>query len=458
MNSVIEYIKSQHERYISELQEYLSIPCISSDPDHKDDMTSASEFTAELIRKAGCEDATVRQTSGHPVVTGSIITDENLPTVLVYGHYDVQPVDPLELWEKPPFEAHIKNDTIIARGSADDKGQIFMHVKAIEAFKETGNKPPVNIKFLLEGEEEIASPNLPAFLNENKKLLSADVVLVSDTSMWAEGMPSICYALKGLTYLELFLTGPNRDLHSGEFGGAVANPAEILARMIAKAKNEDGQILIPGFYNKVAKVSDFERSQIDEIPFSADNYKDDLEVKELWGEIGFSTVERVWIRPTFEVNGIWGGFIGEGAKTVLPSKAGAKISMRLVPDQDPNEIADLVEDFFRSIAPESISLEIKRHGCGHPVITPMDSPFMEPAKLALERAFGRKPLMIRGGGSIPIVADFKKILGLNTLLVGFSLPGARAHSPNENLHLPSFYTGIESLAYMYRNFNSVEII
>lgn len=456
MHKTLEYASSHSKQYIAELKDYLAIPSISSDPDYTDAMLKTAEFTKEQLLKAGCQIAEVHQTAGHPVVTGSWIVDESLPTVLVYGHYDVQPVDPIELWDKDPFKAHVRGNYIYARGAADDKGQILMHFKTLEAFKETSGKPPVNVKFLVEGEEEIASPSLPAFLRANRDLLSSDLILISDTSMWDIGKPAITYGLRGLAYLELFVTGPDRDLHSGEFGGAVANPAEVLARMISQVKDYKGRIVIPGFYDNVETVSDEERKALAQAPFDLAKYKQEQGVNDLWGEEGFSTVERTWIRPTFEVNGIWGGFTGVGAKTVLPSKAAAKVSCRLVPNQSPREIEDKLEDFFKSIAPPYITLEVKRHAGGNPVVAPIDTPYMQAALKGLEEAFDEKPLVLRGGGSIPIVADFKKILGLDSLLVGFCLPSARAHSPNENMHLPSFHTGIDSLIRIYSYLKDVK--
>ena len=448
MNELINYVRSKHDMYIDELKTYLSIPSISSDPEYKKSMTECADHTAGLLRNAGLENVTVHQTEGHPVVTGNWLHAPYRPTVLIYGHYDVQPVDPLELWERDPFDAHIRDNLIIARGSADDKGQVFMHFKTVEAFLKVVGELPVNVKFVVEGEEEIASPNLSNFLVKNRELLSADIALVSDTSMLGAGIPAITYGLRGMSYLEVELTGPNRDLHSGEYGGAVANPAEILARLLADVKDSSGRIQIPGFYDKVREVDEEERGLLAEAPFDEENYKADLGVEELWGEIFYSTVERTWIRPTFEINGIWGGFTGTGSKTVLPAKAFAKISMRLVPDQNPDEIADIVEKYFVERAPRSVKVKVKRFMGGFPVVAPLESKYMSAAKLALREAFDREPFMIRGGGSIPIVADFKKILGLDTLLIGFCLPGCRAHSPNENMHLPSFFTGIESLMRM----------
>ena len=448
MEQVLNYIRTQRERYLEELKAYLAIPSISSDPEYAGAVQEAAAHTAGLLEKAGLEWVEVHSTAGHPVVTGQWTGTAGRPTLLIYGHYDVQPVDPLELWERNPFEAHIRDERIIARGAADDKGQLFMHLKAVEAIHQTGNRLPVNLKFVLEGEEEIASPSLPEFLKSHRELLTADVALVSDSAMWAAGVPAITYGLRGLSYLEVELTGPNRDLHSGTYGGAVANPAEMLARLLAQVKDEKGRILMPGFYDKVKELSPQERELLSRVPFDEEQYKVGLGVAELWGEAPYSPLERVWIRPTFEVNGIWGGFTGKGAKTVLPAKASAKVSMRLVPDQNPDEIADIAERFLKARAPGSVQVKVTRFQGGRPVVTSIDNPYISAAARALKDAFGREPLFIREGGSIPIVADFKSILGLDTVLVGFSLPDARTHSPNENLHLPGFFTGIESLVRM----------
>lgn len=445
MKRALEYAGNNHVKYLEELKKLLAIPSISSDPEYKEHMTNCAEFTVNLLKEAGIKDAAIHQTPGHPVVTGSWIGAPGKPTVLIYGHLDVQPVDPVDLWEKDPFTAHIKNDRLVARGSIDDKGQVFMHVKAVEAILKTVGKLPINVKFIFESEEEIASQNLPAFLRENKGLLDADVVVVSDTGMLAEGKPAITYGLKGLTYLEVELTGPNRDLHSGSFGGAVANPAEILARLLASVKDEDGRILIPGFYDKVIDLTDEEREVLAKVPHDDTQFMDDLGVDELWGEADYTTRERKGVRPTFEINGIWGGYTGTGAKTVLPSKAYVKISSRLVPDQDPDEIAELTEKFFVERTPKSVKVKLTRFHGGRPVVTSLDNPYIKAAERALEESFHHEVYFIREGGSIPIVADFKTILGLETILLGYGLPDGRTHSPNENLHLPTFYKGIESI-------------
>ncbi|NQT34328.1 dipeptidase [bacterium] len=452
MEQALNYLKENRDRYLDELKSLLTIPSISSDPEYTNAMVDCANHAADLLEKAGLENIKVHKTAGHPVVTADWLHAEGKPTILIYGHLDVQPVDPLDLWEHDPFEPHIKNERLIARGTADDKGQLFMHIKALEAILKTTGELPLNVKLILENEEEIASPSLPAFLRENKELLSADIVVVSDSGMWAEGMPEITYGLRGLTYLELEVTGPNRDLHSGTFGGAVANPAEILARMLASVKDEKGHIQIPGFYDKVLDLTDEERKLTAQVPYNEDTYKTDLGVNELWGEAGFSTIERTGARPTFEINGIWGGFTGTGAKTVLPAKAFAKVSMRLVPQQNPDEIADMVENYFREIAPGSVKVKVIRHAGGRPVVTPIDNAYMDATARALKDSFNHAPYFLREGGSIPIVAEFKSILGLDTILVGFALPDARTHSPNENLHLPTFYTGMESLVRMFYYF------
>jgi acetylornithine deacetylase/succinyl-diaminopimelate desuccinylase-like protein len=445
MEQTLAHIRASRDRYLEELTEYLAIPSISSDPDRKGDVADCAEKTAAMLKAAGMGNIKVTPTAGHPVVTGEWLKAPGRPTLLIYGHYDVQPVDPLDLWEKPPFEAHVKNDRLVARGSADDKGQVFMHLKAVESILKVEGKLPVNVKFILEGEEEIGSVNLADFLKSHTADLKADVVIISDSQMYAEGMPAITYGLRGLAYLEIEVTGPNRDLHSGSFGGTVANPAEILSRMIALLKDSNGHIQIPGFYDQVRELSKDERALLARVPFDEPAYKKDLEVAELWGEASYSPVERTWIRPTIEINGIWGGFTGVGAKTVLPAKASAKISSRLVPDQDPDRIVNLIEGYFRSIAPKSVTLKFIRHHGGHPVVAPLKTPYVTAATKALKAAFNAEPYFIREGGSIPIVADFKTILGLDTLLLGFALPDNRAHSPNENFHIPTMFTGIESL-------------
>ncbi|MDP8240083.1 MAG: dipeptidase [Candidatus Hatepunaea meridiana] len=445
MQQALNFVKSNHQRYIEELKTFLTIPSISSDPERKQAMYDCAEHAVNLLKDAGIDNLKIHNTPGHPVVTGDWLHAPDAPTVLIYGHLDVQPVDPLDLWEKDPFVAHIQNDRLVARGTADDKGQLYMHVKALEAILKTDGKLPVNVKIILESEEEIGSVNLPAFLKANKEYLTTDIAVVSDSGMLAEGKPAITYGLKGLTYLEIELTGPNRDLHSGTFGGAVANPAEILARLLASVKDEKGRIQIPGFYDRIPDMTEEERARIARVPYNETEYMSSLGVEELWGEEPYTRRERTGARPTFEINGIWSGFTGVGAKTVLPSKAHAKFSMRLVPDQDPDEIMELVEKYFIEKAPKSVKVKFIRHHGGHPVVTPIDSKYMKAAEQALAESYNHEVYFLREGGSIPIVADFKKILGVDTLLLGFALPDARTHSPNENIHLPTFFTGIESL-------------
>jgi len=449
METALKQVRANHSRYLDELKHYLAIPSISSDPERKADTAKCAAHTADLLRAAGITDVKVVPTAGHPVVFGQWAGAPGRPTVLLYGHYDVQPVDPIDLWEHDPFAPWVKNDRIIARGSSDDKGQIFIHIKALEAIHNATGGFPVNLKIIFEGEEEVGSPNLTPFLKQHKNELSADVALVSDTQMWAEMLPSVTFGLRGLSYLEIELTGPNRDLHSGTYGGVVANPAEIIARLVASAKDDHGRILIPGFYDRVQPITNTERAAISRIPFDETEYKQDLGVADLWGEAPYTPLERAWVRPTLEVNGIFGGFTGVGAKTVLPTKASAKISMRLVPDQDPGEIADLTENFFRQTAPQSVTVKVTRHHGGKPIVVNLNNPYIAAAARALRESYGNEPLFIREGGSIPIVADFKEILGLDTLLIGYALPDARTHSPNENLHLPTIFLGLESLVRMY---------
>ncbi len=445
MEQAINYLNTNRERYLEELKALLAIPSISSDPERKGAMLECAEHCSGLLKAAGIENAAVKETSGHPVVTGSLMGAPGKPTILIYGHLDVQPVDPLDLWERNPFEAHLKNDRLVARGTADDKGQVFMHIKAVEAVLKTAGRLPVNVKFILESEEEIGSPSLASFLEVNKELLNADFVVISDSGMLAEGKPAITYGLRGLTYLEIEVTGPNRDLHSGTYGGAVANPAEILVRLLASVKDSQGHILIPSFYDRVIDLTGEERELFSKVPHDDAKYMSDLGVEELWGETGYSTRELTGARPTFEVNGIYGGFTGHGAKTVLPAKATAKVSSRLVPDQDPDEIVELTEKFFIDNAPKSVRVKVTRFHGGRPTVTPIDRPYIKAAERALSESFNHEVYFLREGGSIPIVADFKTILGLDSLLLGYALPDARTHSPNENIHLPTFYVGMESL-------------
>ncbi len=449
-----QYIEQNKERFLQELFELLRLPSISADPDFKNDVEKTSKAVAESLIKAGADKVEVCKTAGNPIVYAEKIIDNNLPTILVYGHYDVQPPDPLDLWESKPFEPVIKNDKIYARGACDDKGQMFMHVKALETMLKT-NSLPCNVKFMIEGEEEVGSTNLGIFVNENKEKLKADIILISDTGIIANDIPSITVGLRGLSYVEVEVTGPNRDLHSGLYGGAVANPINVLCEMIAKLKNDKNVITIPGFYDDVEILSAEERAEMAKAPFSLDEYKKALDLSDIHGEEGYSTNERTSIRPTLDVNGIWGGYIGEGAKTVIPSKAFAKISMRLVPHQDSEKITKLFADYFQKIAPPSVKVKVKPHHGGQPVVTPTNSIAYKAASMAMETTFGKKPIPMRSGGSIPIVAMFKTVLGLDSVLLGFGLDSDAIHSPNESYGLFNFFKGIETIPHFFNNFNKL---
>ncbi|RFS18944.1 dipeptidase [Chitinophaga silvatica] len=446
-----DYQAENKDRFLDELLALLRIPSVSADSRYNEDTRQCAEAVKQRLQEAGADKVEVCPTAGHPIVYGEKIIDPSLPTVLVYGHYDVQPADPLELWHSGPFEPVIKDGNIYARGSADDKGQFYMHVKAFETMNKT-NTLPCNIKFMIEGEEEVGSANLGIFIKDNKERLKADVVLISDTSMISLENPSIDTGLRGLAYMEVEVTGPNRDLHSGVYGGAVANPATILAKMIASLHDENNHITIPGFYDKVHNLSDADRAALNAAPFDEAEYKKDLGVDELWGEKGYSTIERTGIRPTLEVNGIWGGYTGEGSKTVLPSKAFAKISMRLVPDQDWHEISDLFAKHFEAIAPKSVKVKVTKHHGGSPYVTPTDAVAFKAAQKAIHSTFGKDPIPVRGGGSIPIVALFEKELGLKTILMGFGLDSDNLHSPNEKYGLANYYKGIETIPYFHQFF------
>ncbi|MGN7723803.1 dipeptidase [Chitinophaga sp. 22620] len=446
-----DYQAQHKDRFLNELLELLRIPSVSADSRHNEDTKRCAEAVKQRLTEAGAEKVEVCPTAGHPIVYGEKIIDPSLPTVLVYGHYDVQPPDPLDLWTSPPFEPVIKDGKIFARGACDDKGQFFMHVKAFETMIKT-NTLPCNIKFMIEGEEEVGSNNLGIFLDENKDRLKADVVLISDTSMISLDTPSIDTGLRGLAYMEVEVTGPNRDLHSGVYGGAVANPATILAKMIASLHDENNHVTIPGFYDGVLELSPAERENLNKAPFDEAEYKKDLGVDELWGEKGYTTIERTGIRPTLEVNGIWGGYTGEGAKTVLPGKAFAKISMRLVPNQDWVKISDLFKAHIEKIAPKSVKVKVTAHHGGSPYVTPTDHLAFKAASQAIAATFGKEPIPVRGGGSIPIVALFEKVLGLKTVLMGFGLDSDNLHSPNEKYDLANFYKGIETIPYFHQFF------
>jgi acetylornithine deacetylase/succinyl-diaminopimelate desuccinylase-like protein len=454
MEQIKNYINQHQERFISELMEMLRIPSVSADSKYKNEVLRNAEFVKKSLVDAGADKAEVCLTPGHPIVYAEKIVDPKLPTVVVYGHYDVQPPDPLDLWDSPPFEPVIKDGLIVARGSCDDKGQMFMHVKAFELMMKT-NTLPCNVKFMIEGEEEVGSSNLGNWIRENKERLKGDVILISDTSIIANDTPSIDVGLRGLSYVEVEVTGPNRDLHSGVYGGAVANPITILCEMIAKCKDENNHITIPGFYDKVLTLTKEEREELNRAPFSLEEYKKDLDINDVHGETGYTTLERTGIRPTFELNGIWGGYIGEGAKTVLPSKAFAKISMRLVPNQTSDEITKLFADHFNALAPKSVKVKVTPHHGGEPVVTPTDSIAFKAASMAMESTFGKKPIPTRGGGSIPIVALFEKELGLKSVLMGFGLDSDLIHSPNEHYGVFNFLKGIETIPLFFKNFTEL---
>lgn len=449
MENITGYISENKTRFIDELFGLLRIPSVSSKTEHKNDMHSAAEYIKNSILHAGADHAEIIPTDGHPVVYGEKIIDPSLPVVMVYGHYDVQPAEPLELWKSPPFEPEIRDDKIWARGADDDKGQLFMHVKAFEYMAKTDSLP-CNIKFMIEGEEEIGSPSMEKFCRENAGKLKCDVILVSDTSMIARDVPSITTGLRGLSYLEVEVTGPNRDLHSGLYGGAVANPVNMLAKMIASLTDENNRVTIKGFYDDVAEVDREERDAMARAPFDEDLYKKEIDVDELVGETGYSAMERTGIRPSLDVNGIWGGYTGEGAKTILPSKAYAKISMRLVPNQDSKTIDDLFIKHFNSIAPPGVKVTTRVLHGGEGYVSPVDHPAYRAAHKAYHDTFGKEPVPFRSGGSIPIISLFEKILGAKSILMGFGLESDAIHSPNENYPLWNFYKGIETIPLFYK--------
>jgi len=454
------YINLNKDKFLKELLELLKIPSVSADLKFKSDVLNAANFLKNNLNEIGAENVKIFPTQGHPIVYAEKIISSNLPTILVYGHYDVQPADPYELWDSDPFDPVIKNTeihpkgAIFARGACDDKGQMFMHLKAFEAMNKT-NSLPCNVKFMFEGEEEVGSANLEDFVRKNTSLLSADVVLVSDTGIISNKTPSICVGLRGLSYLEVEVTGPNRDLHSGLYGGGVANPINILSSMIASLHDQNGKITIPGFYDNVLEVSSDERLEMAKAPFNLEDYKKDLQVNQVHGENNYSTNERTSIRPSLDINGIWGGYIGEGAKTVLPSKAYAKISMRLVPNQKSEKITNLFKKHFESIAPKSVKVKVTPHHGGEGVVIPTDFPAYIAARKAMEKTFGKVPIPVRSGGSIPIVPMFEEVLGLKTILLGFGLDSDVIHSPNEHFGLFNFYKGIETIPYFYQYFSEI---
>ena len=451
MSEINAYIQSNKDRFLNELLELLRIPSVSADPKYKNDVLRTAEAVKDKLVAAGADNVEVCQTAGYPIVYGEKMINPSLPTVLVYGHYDVQPADPINLWTSPPFEPVIKNDKIYARGACDDKGQMYMHVKAFETMMRT-NTLACNIKFMIEGEEEVGSSNLGIFVKENKEKLKADVVLISDTSIIDNKVPSISVGLRGLSYMEVEVTGPNRDLHSGVYGGAVANPINILCEMIASLKDKNGKITIPGFYKDVQLVSKKDRAEMAKAPFNRKAYLKDLGIADTKGEKGYSIMEQTSIRPTLDVNGIWGGYTGEGAKTVLPSKAYAKISMRLVPNQSSEKISKLFEKHFRKIAPKAVKVKVSYHHGGEPVLTPTDSVAYLAASKAMKETFDKQPIPVRGGGSIPIVALFAKELKVKSVLMGFGLDSDNIHSPDEHYGIFNYFKGIETIPLFYKNY------
>ena len=461
MNSLQSYLKSNKERFVQELFDLLKIPSVSADSAYAKDVYNAADFVADSLKTAGCDTVEICQTKGFPIVYGEKLIDPKLPTILVYGHYDVQPADPIELWDAPAFEPIIKKTelhpegAIFARGACDDKGQMYMHVKALE-FMTSTDQLPCNVKFMIEGEEEVGSENLADFVKNNTTKLKNDVILISDTGMIAKDIPSITIGLRGLSYVEVEVTGPNRDLHSGIYGGAVANPINVLAKMIASLHDENNHITIPGFYDKVEELSDEERAEMAKAPFSLEDYKDSLKINAVYGEKGYSTNERNSIRPTLDVNGIWGGYTGEGAKTVIASKAYAKISMRLVPNQDCEEITLLFKAHFESIAPEGVTVKVTPHHGGQGYVTPIDTIGYKAAAMAYKDTFGTAPIPQRGGGSIPIVALFEKELKSKTILMGFGLDSDAIHSPNEHFGLFNYFKGIETIPLFYKYFTALQ--
>lgn len=446
-----DYIEANKDRFLNELFDLLRIPSVSADSKFKDDVLKAAHFIEGKLKEAGADEVKVCPTDGHPIVYGEKIIDQNLPTVLVYGHYDVQPADPYELWNSEPFEPEIRDGKIYARGACDDKGQMYMHVKAFEMMMRN-NTLSCNVKFMIEGEEEVGSANLATFVKNNRELLEADVILISDTGILANDTPSLTVGLRGLSYLEVELTGPNRDLHSGLYGGAVANPINILCKMLASVLDEDNHITIPNFYDDVKEFSDGERAEMAKAPFSLEDYKDHLDIKDVSGEKGFSTPERASIRPTFDINGIWGGYMGEGSKTVIASKAYAKISCRLVSDQNSEKITKMIQNHLAAIAPDSVSVKVSPHHGGEPYVTPTDSVGYEAACKAYTETFGKKPIPVYSGGSIPIVSMFKSELNLDSILMGFGLDSDAIHSPNEHYGVFNFLKGIETIPYFYKYF------
>lgn len=450
-----QYAENHKDRFLSELFELLRMPSISADSRYKGDLRNAAEYIAAKLKDAGADKVSLEETPGNPIIYGEKIIDPSLPTVLVYGHYDVQPSVPDELWKSPPFEPEVRNGNIYARGACDDKGQMYMHVKAFESMMQSGELA-CNVKFMIEGEEEVGSGNLGPYCRANVEKLSCDVILISDTGMIANDVPSIDVGLRGLSYVEVEVTGPNIDLHSGVYGGAVPNPINVLCDMIATLHDENKHITIDGFYDDVVELSAEERAMMAQTPFDLEDYKQQLEIDDVMGEAGYSTIERTGIRPTLDVNGIWGGYIGEGSKTVLPSKAYAKISMRLVPNQNSDQITELFTRHFEKIAPAGVKVKVTPHHGGNPYVTPVDSDEYKAAALAMKDSFGKDPVPTRGGGSIPIVALFEEVLGVKTVLMGFGLDSDAIHSPNEKFGLFNFYKGIETIPYFFKHYAALK--
>ena len=449
MEKVLQYIDKNKDRFLEELKDFLRIPSISNNAENKKDVLRCAHYVVDQLRQIGMQQTQLFPTPGHPIVYGEWLGAPGQPTVLCYGHYDVQPVDPLDLWISGPFDPTIRDGEIFARGSVDDKGQVLMNFKGVEAHLKSEAKLPVNIKFLIEGEEEVGSNNLDDFIANHKELLKADVVLISDTPMFDRGVPSICYGLRGLVYCQIDLKGSNSDLHSGSFGGTVINPNFALPQIIMALKDKDGRIQIPGFYDDVLEMTEEEKQELARLPFDEEKYRKDLAAPALFGEKGYNTLQRIWVRPTLEVNGLCGGFIGEGAKTVIPAKAMAKISMRLVPNQDPDKIATLFETYVKKIAPKATELTVTRMHGGKAWVAPIDHPAIQAASRAFEKAFGKRPVFVREGGSIPVVATFAELLGLPSVLMGIGLPDENAHAPNEKLDLYNFQTGIAGSAHFF---------
>lgn len=445
------YLQENRDLHLQQLSEFLKIPSVSSLSEHKEDVRRAAEWLKDELESIGLEHVQVMETNGHPVVYGDWLHAEGKPTVLIYGHYDVQPVDPLELWETPPFEPVIRDEKIYARGASDDKGQVFMHIKVLEAFLKTDGKLPLNIKVIFEGEEEIGSPHLPAFVEEHQDLLRADLLVISDTALLDKGKPTICYGLRGLAGLQIDVKGPNSDLHSGAYGGGVQNPAHALVQLLASFHDETGKVAVEGFYDRVLPLTDEERKAFRALNTDEEKIREELGVPELFGEEGYSFNERTWARPTLEINGMYSGFQGEGIKTVLPSVASAKITCRLVPDQDPEEILQLIERHIEKHQPKGVTVTVTRFDQGHPFITPLEHPVIQAAGRAYEKVYGVPTAYTRSGGSIPIVADFQNILKLPVVLMGFALPGENVHAPNEHFHLENFDKGMETLCHYWKD-------